>query len=36
MLFSYVVGRKLWDRTDVIDDAVLVGMIDIFLHGVQA
>ena len=35
MLFSYVVGRKLWDST-VPDRAVLDGIVDIFLHGVTA
>ena len=36
MLFSYVVGRKLWDSSDVLEDAVLDGMVDIFLNGVRA
>jgi AcrR family transcriptional regulator len=35
MLFSYVVGRKLWDST-VPDRAVLDGMVDVFLNGVSA
>lgn len=35
MLFSYVVGRKLWDST-VPDRAVLDRIVDIFLHGVTA
>ena len=34
MLFSYVVGRKLWDST-VPDRAVLDRIVDIFLHGVS-
>ena len=35
MLFSYVVGRKLWDST-VPDRAVLDRIVDIFLNGVTA
>ncbi|HEX3465759.1 MAG TPA: helix-turn-helix domain-containing protein [Candidatus Elarobacter sp.] len=35
MLFSYVVGRKLWDST-VPDRAVLDRLVDIFLNGVTA
>ena len=34
MLFSYVVGRKLWDST-VPDRAVLGAMVDVFLNGVS-
>jgi AcrR family transcriptional regulator len=33
MLFSYVVGRKLWDST-VPDRAVIDRLVDVFLHGV--
>ncbi len=33
MLFSYVVGRKLWDSA-VPDHAVLDRVVDVFLHGV--
>jgi AcrR family transcriptional regulator len=33
MLFSYVVGRKLWDSA-VPDRAVLDRVVDVFLHGV--
>jgi AcrR family transcriptional regulator len=36
MTFSYVVARKLWDSHDVIDHAVLDGMVDIFINGVRA
>jgi AcrR family transcriptional regulator len=35
MLFSYVVGRKLWDST-VPDRAALDAMVDVFLNGVSA
>ncbi|HEV3088105.1 MAG TPA: TetR/AcrR family transcriptional regulator [Candidatus Elarobacter sp.] len=35
MLFSYVVGRKLWDSA-VPDRAVLDRIVDIFLNGVSA
>jgi hypothetical protein len=35
MLFSYVVGRKLWDST-VPDRAVLDRLVDVFLNGVTA
>jgi AcrR family transcriptional regulator len=35
MLFSYVVGRKLWDST-VADHAVLDRIVDVFMHGVKA
>ncbi|HTD37451.1 MAG TPA: helix-turn-helix domain-containing protein [Candidatus Limnocylindrales bacterium] len=35
MLFSYVVGRKLWDST-VPDRAVLDRIVDVFLNGVTA
>ena len=35
MLFSYVVGRKLWDSY-VPDRATLDGIVDVFLNGVRA
>ena len=35
MLFSYVVGRKLWDSA-VPDRAVLDGIVVVFLNGVSA
>jgi len=35
ILFSYVVGRKLWDST-VPDHAVLDEIVDLFLNGVSA
>jgi AcrR family transcriptional regulator len=34
MLFSYVVGRKLWDSA-VLDRAVLDRIVDLFQHGVS-
>ncbi|MBV9438996.1 MAG: helix-turn-helix transcriptional regulator [Candidatus Eremiobacteraeota bacterium] len=34
-LFSYVVGRKLWDSA-VPDRGVLDGIVDLYLHGVVA
>jgi AcrR family transcriptional regulator len=36
MTFSYVVARKLWESRDVIDYAVLDGMVDIFINGARA
>jgi len=35
MLFSYVVGRKVWDSA-VPDRAVLDRIVDVFQHGVSA
>ena len=35
ILFSYVVGRKLWDSA-VPDRATLDGIVDVFLNGVSA
>ena len=35
ILFSYVVGRKLWNST-VPDRATLDGIVDIFLNGVRS
>ena len=35
ILFSYVVGRKLWDSA-VSDHATLDGIVDVFLNGVSA
>ncbi len=35
ILFSYVVGRKLWN-SDVPDHATLDGVVDIFLNGVRS
>ena len=34
-LFSYVVGRKLWDSA-VPDRATLDGIVDVFLNGVRS
>jgi len=35
ILFSYVVGRKLWNSA-VPDRATLDGIVDIFLNGVRS
>ena len=35
ILFSYVVGRKLWN-SDVPDHAVLDAIVDVFINGVSA
>jgi AcrR family transcriptional regulator len=35
IMFSYVVGRKLWDST-VSDRATIDGIVDLFLNGVSA
>lgn len=35
MLFSYVVGQKLWEST-VADHAVIDRIVDVFLHGVAS
>jgi AcrR family transcriptional regulator len=35
MLFSYVVGRKLWNSA-IPDRAVLDSIVDVFIHGVSA
>ncbi len=35
ILFSYVVGRKLWNSA-VPDPAVIAGCVDVFLNGAAA